>query len=274
MSNISLSATVADDATLHPSSETATLPAQNLLDMQPGKVWRPTSATASIEVDLGAPRRIDHLALLAHTGGPGAGGRVRLASTRPGLVAAPLYDSGPMPLRSDLHGITVVWTDPDDDPARTGLARNHFLHWTPEPVDARWVRFDLSDAAPVDVGRLWVARAWRPSRNIDYGWSLGFTDPSPRQRSIGGQLYPVRRTRSRVLTFRLPWLGEAEAFAEAFDLDNREGASRPVLVVPRPAEASLLQRQTIYGLMTDISPVFHTAYPVFEKAYRVEELLP
>ncbi|MCG8596121.1 MAG: hypothetical protein MI785_17410 [Kiloniellales bacterium] len=252
-----------DAAVLRAAAGADALPVGNLQTQQPGEAWRSTAVAGdAVEADLGAAAEVDLIALLYTNAASAATWRVRAAAVQPDLVAAPGYDSGSLP----------VW------PA-AGLETWPFVHailWLGAAVQSfRWWRVDYADLGNPDgylqAGRLYIAKAWQPSRNRRRGLSLGFQDLSPRERTRGGQLYPLALPRTRVLSFALGFLSEAEMYANAFELDRLRGRSGDLLVIPDPDKPAQIQRQAVYGLQAELTPIVDPAHEVFETAFTVEE---
>ena len=96
--------------------------------------------------------------------------------------------------------------DPDHPDERA--PGNHPLVLVKDGDVVGTIRIDLIDAANpagfVKAGRLYLSKAWQPTRNRQLGLQIGFEDPSPQEESRGGQIYPLALFRRRVATFTLP----------------------------------------------------------------------
>lgn len=263
---------LSDAATLTASSAPATLPVSNLQGEQPGVVWRALDPAASwVEVDLGAASAINLVALLHHNLGSAATWRIRAAATQGDLTAAPGYDS------------TAITAWPTAGLEDWGTV-NSVLWLAAAPQSFRWWRIDLADAANpagfLEAGRLYIADAWQPSRNLEYGWSTAWQDPSEFALALGGQEYAVERRRRRLIQFTIPIVAEsqaaaeAEAYGKAFELQRLRGLSGDVLAIRDPDNAAQLQRQTIYGRMAELRPIVNTAFNIFTTRFAFREMLP
>ena len=258
---------LSDAAAITASSAQATMPASNLKKMQPGDRWRATGDTAEyLEIDLGAAKDINLVALLYHNATSAATWQIRAATSQANLTAAPGYDSG----------VINMWEagwPADQDPLHArlwlGAGSQNF----------RWWRIDLADAANPDTwleaGRVYVSKAWQlPSgKNIEYGWEMRRVDPSPRARTKGSQLYVEAQTMWRELMCSLNWLTEAEMYDNFGEIQRLRGASRDVFVMRDPNATAQLLRQSIYGLMSQLAPITHAQAQVFRSRLLVEEML-
>ena len=254
---------LSDAAVLRSVAGADALPVGNLQAQQPSDVWRTTAVAGdAIEADLGAAADVNLVALLYTNAGSAATWRIRAAAAQPDLVAAPGYDSGTLP----------VWPT-------TGLETWAFVHgirWLSAAAQTfRWWRVDFADlnnpAGYLQAGRLFITKAWQPTRNRRRGLSIAFEDLSPRERARGGQVYPLALPRRRVLQFVLHFLEEQEMFDNAFEIDRLRGRSGDLLVIPDPDKPDQIQRQAVYGLQAELPPIVDPAFNVFEKPYVIEE---
>lgn len=262
---------LSDAAVLTAGSEAADMPAANLLTQQPIDVWRATDlANAYLVADLGAAAAINLVALLYTNASSAAQWRVRAAASEADLTAAPGYDSGLVDMWPHAGLETWDWT--------------HAFRWlgvagaTPGPQTFRWWRIDVADpgnaAGYVQAGRLYLAAAWQPTRNLLYGWSVGFIDFSAKVRAAGGQILPGSRPLHRVARFALRCDSESEMYDNAFEIDRRRGTSGDVLVLRDPATPSRLMKQSVYGTLSSLEPIVNARFNVFEKPYEIEEMIP
>lgn len=265
-------------ATITAGSESGTMTATNLLTDQPSEVWRaPDLESAYVELDLLSSTAINLLWIGYTNCSPDATMRWRAAATQGDLTADPAYDSGAI----NVWPHAAIETDWD---------YMHGLHWlgASGAQTYRWWRLDLADPAPrgpkqngaftaasyLQAGRIILAKAWQPPRNLRYGWGNGWLDPSPSQESAAGQTYSDELARKRRMTFTLQAETEDELYENAFQIDRRFGASRGFLVSRDPSNARRLMDQTIYGRNTDVSePIVNHNFKIYAKRYGLTELL-
>ena len=261
MANLMLAcAAITQKATLTSSMVAAGLPLSNLKTSPIGQLTRfLTPDEAYIQIDLGEnPQAIDLIALLGHNASAAGEVRVVGAADVPSLTSAPDYDSGALPM-----------TEGD------ALARNHFLLHLPAGIALRYWRISMGDASLtyIDVGRLYLSKVFQPETNMDYGTQEGFIDPSTIARTKSGRGVPNERPKYRYAEFSLTFGSKEEMFGQAFDLDRWSGTTRDVLFINNYDDKPLLQKRTIYGRMAALNPVVNAYYQLFEKTYRIEEII-
>lgn len=233
--------------------------------MQGGEVWRATDLNnAYVTIDFGSAKEINLIALLFTNASSAATWRVRAAATEADVTASPAYDSGS----------NTLWPTTGLDDWDTV---NAILFLSTSQTYRYW-RIDVSDTGNsdgyIEAGRLYMANAWQSTRGQAFGWSIGWEDESPKPQAIGGQTYPVRRTPRRILNMSINFLQETEIYNNAFQIDRLRGQARDILFIVDPDKSARLQDQTVYGLVQEFAPVVNPTFNIFEKRYRVEELLP
>jgi len=251
----------------------AALPITNLQAMQPGKVCRWTSlSTIAFRVDLGAAYAINLAALGPHNGTSAATLQVRAGASEAAADAGTGYDSGAV----------SAWTSA----GRPSLGYDGDMLWSlrwlaasggPGAQTFRYWRFDFVDAANpdgyFDLGRLVLDVAWQPTRNLRYGWGVGWDEPSDIVRSIGGQAWPIERARGRILEFTLGAMTESEMMANAYEIQRKRGKAKDILVIRNPDATTQLHRQMVHGLLADLPPLVNRTFNLYETGYRLAELV-
>lgn len=263
MKNMLLASPVLSDAaTITGSVGSGDFSIGNLKIMSPKLVYRVVGTNLSIAADLGASYPVNMVALIAHNGSPVASCRVRASDTND-INTAP-FDSGILPMRSNQVGFV-------DNGG--GLDANMFFNFFDE-VSYRYFWFTIEDldADFIDIGRLYISKAWQPQVNMNYGLAETVVDPSKKYRTVAGEVIPLERQKYRVAEFSLDYLTKEEALGEAFDIDMMRGRSKDVLFVVDPDEKEFLQKRSYYGNMEPVQPTRHTNFSIFAKAYRIEEL--
>ena len=274
----------ADEATLTTGSQVASLPVTNLQDRQIVKPWRTTTtATAStwVRAAFTQPQVVGVVALIRHNFSQGSRWRIRVGDDPSFATAA--YDSGWVDVWPQFEEFGALpwgvfqWGGlvPQEVAAQITLSAYHLL---PLPVVAQQLRIDIDDASNpagyLQAGRLVAGPAYRPSRDMLYGWSIGFEDPSVVSKSRGGQTWIDVQERFRVLRFTLSNLNETEAFGNVFDyLFRRKGSAGDVLVIPRADKPDQYHNQAIYGRLRTLEPLTNPYFESFETNFEVEELL-
>jgi len=162
------------------------------------------------------------------------------------------------------------------DVAQTGgdLRYRYQIALLPEPVDARFLRFDLDSggADPVEAGRLYVGVRHQFRINFSYGWEPVWVDPSRKTKSDGGATHVLKKRRYRTWSLPFEHIEEAERWGFVEDLDARVGASGDVLMLSHPLEPNFGQR-AIWGLIPEPSPTPESFFGNFTKTYQIEERL-
>lgn len=266
MANMMLASPVIGDAAVITGSATsAQLPLQNLKRMAIGAVTRFLSpAGAYIKADLGSARSIDLVALLGHNATVTGEVRVRAAHDEGNLVDYPDYDSGPLRMRSNIVAPDYVDVG--------SLARNHFILHLPVAESYRWWRIDIADSGQyLDIGRLYLSKAFQPEVNMDYGEQFGLVDPSTIHRARSGRVIPNEQKKYRFQEFTLSFASEAEMYGDSFDIESERGSTRDVLFIYDYDNKPLLQKRSIYGRML-MYPTINPHWRLFEKTYRIEEI--
>ncbi len=265
MANIVIASPVLSDAgAVTAGNALGTLPVVNLQDIQLTKLWRTSDHTNTfIEIDLATAQAITVVALLGTNASTAATWRIRAATTQANLTAAPGFDT------------TAVTAWPE-----TGLgdwSKVHLVKWVDPAETFRWWRIDIADSGNADgyveAGRVYIAAAWQPAKNLQFGHGLGWIDSGDRAESDGGQIFTEDKPRRRLVSFDLDFLTENDMLDNAFDLDRLRGAAKDVLVITDPASASHLHKRTVYGLMTGLRPIINRHVGLYQKSFRIEELI-
>lgn len=144
----------------------------------------------------------------------------------------------------------------------------------PAPVSARAVRIDLSHAGAdaILAGRLWAGLGNTFAVNFSYGWSFGYGDQSRRKKSDGGQTFVYRDEKYRVLRLQFGSLKDTDRYGFVHEADRLNGLSDDVLIILDPTSTDLT-RDTVAGLVTDLSPPTKPNRSFFAKLLSIEERL-
>ena len=146
----------------------------------------------------------------------------------------------------------------------------------PEDKSVRYLRCTISDvnnaAGYVELGRVIVAGAWRPSAFMTVGAKLGLESASERIVSDGGAALYLTKPMRRYWDFSLSLIEEAETFAQAWHMMRQLGSVGQLFFVYAPSEAFLHERSFLC-VMRDLSPVEFPFAHFRSVAFRlVEEL--
>jgi hypothetical protein len=183
---------LADAADLSASSEVSTLPATNLQDPRPTRIWRAEGASnESVVFDLGQAASATLAVLLEHN----------LTSNATVLLQANGSDS---------------WDDP---------AFESELLWHEQIIikffaatSYRYWRLAIADAANPDgfiqAGRFWLGNYFQPERDFSRDFSIARVDPSPVVYSDSGSRSAGERTPYRSVSLLFPGTDEKAEFEE------------------------------------------------------------
>lgn len=242
---------LADSATVTASSSVSTLPVGNLASEDIQEVWRATSTTAYLIVDLGSSTSVGIVALIGSNAGLVDAAQVRVSTSDNTGAAGDAYNSGTIATAVD----TVF-----------GM----FVHPIEPAVSGRYVRIDLTQSSAPEAGRLVVARTWTPSTNFSLvrSWEPLWNDLSRRSFSLSGNPFFDRLPRQRGLRFVLRGLTETEAEDEIHEINRLNGASRDILVC-RDVDSANLGKDTFWGPMAVPAVYPETAKGFFEAEFIV-----
>jgi hypothetical protein len=233
------------------STNTLLLPASNLSVPHIARKWRGTDTVTDYFVcDLGAATSLDTVAVFGITGKQI---RVRVSSVDATGVAGDLYDSGVLSVDQNyLASICLV----------------------PAAVSGRYVRVDLTTDAGtyVEAGRLFIGSRTRFAYNFVKGWHRVWTDRSTKSKTRGGQtqIFADNTFRSIDVTFDFLSQTDRDGFVE--EIDRVNATKTDVLFITDPNSTNLA-RDSIWGLISAMTPVVQPYAGVFTKQYMIEERL-
>lgn len=234
----------ADTAALSVSSQVLLAPVLRLQDPHVGVRWQGLSGSDWFVVDLGAVQAIDCVRIMGLTA---TTARIRYATSDP--TVGDVADTGVVAVDQALLTFTDI-----------------------RSVQARYVRVDLTAPNYCAAGRVFVGELAAFGINFSWGWSRKWVDPSTRKKTEGGQTRINRREKYRVFTLAFDFLSDAEANGFVDDIDRINGLCDDVLFVTDP-ESTDLERDSIWGLMADLSPTPQQFIDRWTKTYTIEQRL-
>lgn len=250
---------LADRGSVSASSQELQMPAERLLSPHIGERWRSRGNSAFIVADLGTAVTLDTLCLFGLTLSDAATVHLRVSTIDPSGAAGDVFDSGMLASRATAY---------------FDSAYGALVYPLPAPVEARYVRFDLSDpvASFVEAGR--VAAFLRESFTINfaYGWQVQWVDRSAVQKTRGGQSLVWRDNSYRVATLSFEYVEPGQRYGLVEAIDRVNGRHVDVLMMIDAASDNLA-RDTVFGLVSDLTPVVQSVFEHFSKQYKVEERL-
>ncbi|MCE6993050.1 hypothetical protein [Dyadobacter sp. CY323] len=265
---------LSDAATIIGSTASGSLGINNLKTPSLKEVYRAANAASVfIIADLGSAKTINMVALIGHSGSSRSYARIRGATSQANLTAAPGYDSGLVPFRSHQSGYDAGWASGVQDEQAGSLDRNMFFKKFADQT-FRWWQIDIVDPNSVylDIGRIYISKAWQPEVNMDYGLAEGWIDPSRKSRTVSGEMIPLERKKFRYADFTFSYATQDEVYNNAFEIERLRGRTKDVLYINDPDATAHLQRRSIYGTLEGFQPIINTAFSIFQKTFRIEEI--
>jgi len=246
-----------DSATVDAGNQVSSLPVQNLQNEQVAIKWQTASGINSthILIDMTAVVDIDCLALVGTNFTSAVTFRIRGSNTDNTAVAGEVADTG------TLSGMV------------SSNYRNFYYAFSATKT-ARYWRIDIEDTSLnyLRAGRLFMGPAWSPSKEMNFGWSIAYTDSSKVTRSQGGQLYIDESFKFRALDFTLSFMDQTEMISNGFEITRRNGSIIDVLVIPEE-NGTFNSELSIFGLLIGTFPLTHVTYQIYRIRYRIEERL-
>jgi hypothetical protein len=219
-----------DNGIVSASTSISSLPASNVKDADIQKIWRATASTAHLIVDVGSVLTLGCVAAITCNGTANDTFQVRASTSDATVTSSLSYDSGSVSGPNPVYG--------------------QFVHFLPSAVSYQYVRLDMTQTTPPEVGRLIAGPVWTPSRQMSLVTPPESTwrDPSRRTYSIGQNIYIDALAPQRGYRFTLRDLTDAEKLAEVDELNRLRAMQRDVLICIDD-ESSEIGRDTIWGLL-------------------------
>lgn len=258
MSNIILAVPLSDQATLTASSALADNTVNRLQDMGLSRIWRTSDLnTADIEIDFGAATEIDFIAIVAHNGTASGSVTIKAGTTS---AVSDFTLAG-----QDL----ITGTD-------VGYDKNLFAVRLSSSETYRYWKIEISDASNPDAyfqaGRLYMDKCFSPAINASWGLSEGFKDNSRLQRSMSQALNPVTRTPLRTVDLQIDFGTEDEMYGVVYEIDRLRGISKDILYIKNIEATTHFQRQYVYGVSDDLTPIINEFFGIYQKSYKITEI--
>jgi hypothetical protein len=252
-----------DEATISATSELTTLPVSNTQIEHLAQLFRTQSSvtTVTIRADFASACAFDVFAALGTNLTPGATHRLTLSNVSVG--AAELLDTSTI-------SASVV----------TGYPQVYYV--LASTISARYASWTFTCSSPtvspasvsayLQFGRIFAASKWTPGVNLQYGWAMGWVDPSRKTKSRGGQTYADTLNKYRVIDLTIDYETEADLYGTALEIDRIAGTTNDILVM-RDHEGVYRSQQAVFGMIMELSPIINTNFEIFQKRYVIEERL-
>lgn len=256
---------LADSGTVSASSGLASAPASMLQNQHTTRRWKGRNgALESILLTWSEAQGFDTISLercavvssgILETMASTATVRVRVSSSDLTGIAGDVWDSGTLSGR-----------------VREEYGRFVELHGSTLTGKALLIDIGQSGVDAILAGRLVVGMRQAFDYNFSYGWTDGYGDLSRIRKSAGGQTFIDRDLRYRVLGIEFGAVSQADRNAIVREVDRVSGISRDVLFVIDEDSAEP-DRDSVWGLIKDMSPPSQPNPAWFSKRYDIEERL-
>jgi|GEM_PF-2994467 len=247
----------ADNGTVVASSQALTMPASNLLTPHPSQRWRSLSSADYFVLDKGAASTGDTAAVFGLTCSAAASVRLRLSSIDATGAAGDVLDTGTV-----AHGAASFDT-----------GYGCFLHRLAAPASWRYLRFDISDpgADYVEAGTILDGLSEVFDYNFVPGGGFQHVDRSRVSKTASGLTLVFDDDTHRRIDLSFDFVTAGQRFGLIERLDRVKGRKRNVLLMT-DVESTNLPRESIFGLVTDQTPVgFGPVFDIYGKQLRIEE---
>jgi len=220
-------------------------PASNLQNVHVGKKWRHNAASSFVLVDLGALKPVDTV-MLAGLSGENPTLRVRYSTVDATGAAGDAFDTGSF----------------------TGLPRFSpdyamLVDARPAPINARYVRIDIAEAAVpfIEAGRLAVSSREVFSTNMQAPWTRQAIRGAIDTVGVGGQTYTDFRPGHWRVQASYQFLTELERndFVDAIGIALVNLGRLDMLWI-RDADSANLARDSIWGYLESDFTVTQNLY--------------
>lgn len=247
----------ADSSTVSASSQDLKMPASNLLTPHPSERWRSLNSAAWFVLDKKSAISADTVMICGLTCGVNATVRLRLSSIDATGDAGDILDTGVL-ASGDVH---------------FDVEYGSFVYRFSAPAAWRYLRFDIidPDATFVEAGCVLDGLSEQLQINFTPGSSIQTVDLSRVSKASSGMTLVWDDNTFRRLDLSLDWVTASQRYGVFERLDRVKGRKRNVLLILDP-ESPNLPRDSIYGLVTDITPItFSAIADIFGKQLRIEE---
>lgn len=244
------------------SHETAYGPASNLFLRQPKEVWETADVTGTIELrfDLGPTSPdYDFVALMFSNASSAA--TITWDGSTSSTFTASDWTSGSLTFQTA---------------GQSNRVRTHNFYQVPTTRTERYVRFRISDASNSEgvfrAGRLYVAKSYQPTANVQVGLGFGFEDTSDETLTSAGERITRPNEPLPYLTFALQAWGdtaEDEFYDNLHEVMRLRGASKDVVAVIDPANPTRAGAMLYYGSLQSRQQIQIAGFQLYEAAFEL-----
>ncbi|MEQ9330260.1 hypothetical protein [Thalassobaculum sp.] len=263
------------------TASSSLMPASNVTDYRPGKVWRATGASAEwLQVDHGSSVYTDTVAIIGHN--LSLAGTVRVRRSNDPAFASSIYDSGVLDIWPPLYGLGEGglgrYLGGYVPPGDLGVVLPVRVVYLGAAYGGRYTRVDLSDSnspiGAVEAGVLMAGVRETFAYNFGHGWQADVVDPSEQFETDAGGTLVLPRTPYDQLSLPFRRFTRSEALTRISTIKRVNGKRKPVLVQLFPdAAPALLYRTTYYGLLSGWSGSEFQAHDVAAQSFTIRGLV-
>lgn len=238
-----------DGASLVASSQELLLPVANIQNPHVARKWRGTGTADFIVADLGAVTAIDTIGVFGISGE-----QIRIAVSNSDSTGdtGEVYDSG--------------FVSVDE-------AYSSYINLRPASISGRYFRIELSTTGGfIEIGRVFLGVRTQFPYNFSRGWSRQWVDRSIRAKTRGGQTQVSRDVSYRTIDLTFSLISDSDRYGFVEDIDRMNGQRTDILFITNPNSTNLA-RDSIWGLMTQLTPVVQPYANASTKQYQIEERL-
>lgn len=246
----------ASNGTATASSQELTMPASQVLSVQPSERWRSLSNTAWIVLDKGSAISADTVFLGGLTCGVNSTIRARCSTSDATGAAGDAYDSTALATGSMQFDVNYA----------------SFIAQLPAAASYRYLRFDITDpdATFVEAGCILDGLSEDFVYNFVPGAAIQRTDRSRVEKSSSGKTFSWPDNAFRTVTLSFDFINQTQRYGLIEQLD-RKGLTSNILLMT-DTDSSNMPRDSIFGLPTDLAPnTYGPIFGIFSKQLKIEE---
>lgn len=238
---------VADSATITASTTASGFAASNVQNAQKTSVHRSTGTTVTYTLNWASPQKINGIALPATNLANNDGIEVKAYDNNSNLITT---IASTYACRDRIPLLQSGATTTDYTQFSFGGATKTSIWFPTWPGDTSRLEIKLTSGtvSQIDCARIVCGEYWEPTRQVDKGIELGFTDQSEVITTRSGNTYVDRKPITETMNFQLQYLSESDR--QQFMKIMRSWGSTGLIYVcvfPDNTNPELTQAYSIYG---------------------------
>ena len=269
------------------AAEDPNFPVKNLQNTIRKKVFKSTSAQATIKIDFGTDDQGEDnkvyaraLGIVYHNLHPEGTIAVRAYSDEYNTVTFEKQFDAWESLElfgDDWFGSGVFGGYPDEKDIALYPNIIKIAFWDTENDEDIYQRYwsvtiDNYDT-PFYIGKLFLCDYWQPTYNFAFGWDLSLVDPSKTDKSLGGVKWTDIQEQYYVVEFSLEHMQKGEAFGEFIKIVKQIGTRKDAILCLFPDDIDRKFFTTIYGRFTKVPTSRHENLVQYKTTIEFEESL-